>query len=124
VAATHGLAPGVAAIARDLLAPDEWAMLAARVDALEASRAGAVESAAARLRRIERDLHDEARHRLAFIAMELDRARARIAEDPEGASELLARAHEESKRAMGELRDLVRGIHPSVLIDRGLDAAV
>jgi signal transduction histidine kinase len=47
-----------------------------------------------------------------------------MAEDPEGASELLARAHEESKRAMGELRDLVRGIHPSVLTDRGLDAAV
>ena len=44
--------------------------------------------------------------------------------DPEGASELLARAHEESKKAMGELRDLVRGIHPSVLADRGLDAAV
>ena len=124
VAATHGMALGVAAIARGLLAPDERAVLAARVDALEASRAGAVESADARLRRLERDLHDGAQHRLAFIAMELDRARARIVEDPEGASELLARAHEESKRAMGELRDLVRGIHPSVLTDRGLDAAV
>jgi signal transduction histidine kinase len=56
--------------------------------------------------------------------MELDRARARLATDPHGASELLTRAHEESKRAMGELRDLVRGIHPSVLTDRGLDAAV
>jgi signal transduction histidine kinase len=56
--------------------------------------------------------------------MELDRARSRLATDPDGASELLTRAHEESKRAMGELRDLVRGIHPSVLTDRGLDAAV
>ena len=56
--------------------------------------------------------------------MELDRARARLATDPDGASELLTRAHEESKRATGELRDLVRGIHPSVLADRGLDAAV
>jgi signal transduction histidine kinase len=123
-AATHGLAVGVTAMADGLLAPDERAVLAARVDALEATRAGAVESADARLRRLERDLHDGAQHRLAYIAMELDRARARIADDPEGASELLARAHEESKRAMGELRDLVRGIHPSVLTDRGLDAAV
>ena len=56
--------------------------------------------------------------------MELDRARAKLADDPEGASELLGRAHEESKKAMVELRDLVRGIHPSVLTDRGLDAAV
>jgi signal transduction histidine kinase len=56
--------------------------------------------------------------------MELDRARAKLAEDPDAASELLTRAHEESKKAMGELRDLVRGIHPSVLTDRGLDAAV
>jgi signal transduction histidine kinase len=56
--------------------------------------------------------------------MELDRARARIHTDPETASQLLDRAHEESKTAMAELRDLVRGIHPSVLTDRGLDAAV
>jgi signal transduction histidine kinase len=56
--------------------------------------------------------------------MELDRARAKLADDPEAASELLTRAHEETKKAMAELRDLVRGIHPSVLTDRGLDAAV
>jgi signal transduction histidine kinase len=123
-AVTHGLAVGGTAIARGLLAPDERAILAARVDTLEATRAAAVESADARLRRLERDLHDGAQHRLAFIAMELDRARSKLTDDPEGASELLARAHEESKRAMGELRDLVRGIHPSVLTDRGLDAAV
>ena len=123
-AVTHGLAVGGTAIARGLLAPDERAILAARVTTLEATRAAAVESADARLRRLERDLHDGAQHRLAFIAMELDRARSKLADDPEGASELLARAHEESKRAMVELRDLVRGIHPSVLTDRGLDAAV
>jgi Histidine kinase len=63
-------------------------------------------------------------HRLSYIAIELDRARAKLADDPDAASELLTRAHEESKKAMGELRDLVRGIHPSVLTDRGLDAAV
>jgi signal transduction histidine kinase len=123
-ALTHGLALGCTAIASRLLAPDERALLAARVSALEATRAAAVESSDARLRRLERDLHDGAQHRLAYIAMELDRARARMATDPDGASELLTRAHEESKRAMVELRDLVRGIHPSVLTDRGLDAAV
>jgi signal transduction histidine kinase len=121
---TRGLALGLGAIANWLLAPDERAMLTARVDTLEATRAAAVESADARLRRLERDLHDGAQHRLSYIAMELDRARAKLAEDPDAASELLTRAHEESKKAMGELRDLVRGIHPSVLTDRGLDAAV
>jgi signal transduction histidine kinase len=121
---TRGFAIALAAIATWLLAPDERAILAARVDTLEATRAGAVDSADARLRRLERDLHDGAQHRLAYIAMELDRARTRMADDPDGAQELLTRAHEESKKAMVELRDLVRGIHPSVLTDRGLDAAV
>jgi signal transduction histidine kinase len=121
---TRGFAVGFAAMATWLLATDDRAVLAARVDTLEATRAAAVESADARLRRLERDLHDGAQHRLSYIAMELDRARSKLAEDPDAASELLTRAHEESKKAMGELRDLVRGIHPSVLTDRGLDAAV
>jgi signal transduction histidine kinase len=121
---TRGLAIGLAAMATWLLAVDDRAVLAARVDTLEATRAAAVESADARLLRLERDLHDGAQHRLSYIAMELDRARAKLADDPEGASELLTRAHEETKKAMAELRDLVRGIHPSVLTDRGLDAAV
>ena len=124
VLVTRGFAVGFAAIAKWLLAVDDRAVLAARVDTLEATRAAAVESADARLRRLERDLHDGAQHRLSYIAMELDRARAKLADDPDAASELLTRAHEESKKAMGELRDLVRGIHPSVLTDRGLDAAV
>jgi signal transduction histidine kinase len=124
IVVTRVLADGCAAIASGLLAPDERALLAARVDTLETTRAAAVESSDARLRRLERDLHDGAQHRLAYIAMELDRARSRLAEDPDGAAALLTSAHEESKRAMVELRDLVRGIHPSVLADRGLDAAV
>jgi signal transduction histidine kinase len=124
IAITRGLAIGLGAVAKGLLAPDERAQLAARVETLEATRMGAVESADARLRRLERDLHDGAQHRLAYIAMELDRARSKMSEDPDSARELLGRAHEESKRAMVELRDLVRGIHPSVLTDRGLDAAV
>ena len=124
VAVTRWLATALGSLATWLLAPDERALLAARVDTLEATRAAAVESADAQLRRLERDLHDGAQHRLAYIAMELDRARAKLSDDPDNASELLGRAHEESKRAMAELRDLVRGIHPSVLTDRGLDAAV
>jgi signal transduction histidine kinase len=124
IALTHLLALACAAFAKSLLAPDAKAALAARVDRLETTRAGAVESADARLRRVERDLHDGAQHRLAYIAMELDRARSKLPSDPEVADELLGRAHAESKRAMVELRELVRGIHPSVLTDRGLDAAV
>jgi signal transduction histidine kinase len=121
---TRGFAVAIAAMAQGLLEPDDTAALEARVDTLEATRAAAVDSADARLRRLERDLHDGAQHRLAYIAMELDRARAKMTDDPQSASELLNRAHAESKKAMGELRDLVRGIHPSVLTDRGLDAAV
>jgi signal transduction histidine kinase len=122
--ATRALAVGCGSLAKALLASDDRAQLAERISTLEASRSGAVESADARLRRIERDLHDGAQHRLAYIAMELGRARAKLGEDPRGADELLAGAHDESKRAMRELRDLVRGIHPSVLSDRGLDAAL
>jgi signal transduction histidine kinase len=122
--ATKGLAAGCAALAQALLAFDDRAQLAQRIESLEATRSGAVESADARLRRIERDLHDGAQHRLAYIGMELGRARAKLTTDPEAADVLLADAHEESKRAMRELRDLVRGIHPSVLTDRGLDAAL
>jgi signal transduction histidine kinase len=120
----RGLALLWGVLARGLLASGDRAALEERARALEASRAGAVESSDARLRRIERDLHDGAQHRLAYVAMELGRAREKLADDPEGADRLLADAHDESKRAMVELRDLARGIHPSVLTDRGLDAAV
>jgi signal transduction histidine kinase len=121
---TRGLAAGCASLAEALLAGDDRAELAQRISALEATRSGAVESADARLRRIERDLHDGAQHRLAYIAMELGRARAKLATNPESVDALLAGAHDESKVAMRELRDVVRGIHPSVLSDRGLDAAL
>jgi len=124
VIATRALATGCGALAAALLASDDRAELTERISTLEASRSGAVESADARLRRIERDLHDGAQHRLAYIAMELGRARAKLPEDPDAVDALLADAHDESKRAMRELRDLVRGIHPSVLSDRGLDAAL
>ena len=124
LAVTRGLALGGAALASGLLADDAREQMTERIATLETSRSGAVESADARLRRIERDLHDGAQHRLAYIAMELGRARAKLPEDPAAVDTLLAGAHDESKRAMRELRDLVRGIHPSVLSDRGLDAAL
>ena len=122
--AARGLALGLALTARALLAPSDNVLLAARVESLETTRAGAVESADATLRRIERDLHDGAQHRLAYVAMELGRAREKLDDDPEAARLLVERAHDESKRAMSELRDLVRGVHPSVLADRGLAAAI
>ncbi len=75
-------------------------------------------------RRIERDLHDGAQARLVSLAMELGRAKARFDDDPEAAKELVAQAHEEAKAALVELRGLVRGVHPPVLTDRGLDAAL
>ena len=121
---TRVLAAGCGALAQALLESDDRTELAQRITSLEATRSGAVESADARLRRIERDLHDGAQHRLAYIAMELGRARAKLPDDPQAVDALLADAHDESKRAMRELRDLVRGIHPSVLSDRGLDAAL
>jgi signal transduction histidine kinase len=121
---TRALAVAGGSLAQSLLTYDDRAELAERISTLEASRSGAVDSADARLRRIERDLHDGAQHRLAYIAMELGRARAKLATDPHAADALLAGAHDESKVAMRELRDLVRGIHPSVLSDRGLDAAL
>jgi len=108
------------AIARRLLGPD----LAARVDELERSRAEVVVSADEERRRIERDLHDGAQQRLVALAMQLGRARSRFTTDPEGARALLDEAHNEAKLALAELRDLARGLHPAVLTDRGLDAAL
>ena len=109
------------AIARRLLGPDR---LAARVGELERSRAAVVVSAEEERRRIERDLHDGAQQRLVALAMQLGRARSRFAGDPEGARALLDEAHTEAKAALAELRDLARGLHPAVLTDRGLDAAL
>jgi signal transduction histidine kinase len=95
-----------------------------RIGQLERSRAQAVGSADAERRRIERDLHDGAQQRLVSLAMNLGRARARFADDPEGARAIIDQAHEEAKQALTELRNLVRGVHPPVLSDRGLDAAI
>jgi signal transduction histidine kinase len=110
--------------ATTLLGPGRDAAMRQRLQSLETSRSAAVGSAEAERRRIERDLHDGAQQRLVALAMDLGRAKARFDEDPEGARELLSTAHDEAKAALAELRDLVRGIHPAILSDRGLDAAL
>jgi signal transduction histidine kinase len=97
--------------------------LAARVDELTRTRRGALDVQAAELRRIERDLHDGAQARLVALSMQLGRAEERLEGQPEVA-DLVRRAREEAGAAIGELRDLARGIAPPVLADRGLEAAV
>ena len=121
---TRGLAAADAAFARWLTAPSGDAELKARVTQLEVSRERVVDAAEAERRRIERDLHDGAQQRLVALAMELGRAKAKFADDVGAAAALVDQAHAEAKAALVELRDLVRGVHPPVLTDRGLDAAL
>src|SRR5690606_35962208 len=121
---TTALASLDAAAGRRFLGRTREDELEARVSELETSRTAAVDSAEAERRRIERDLHDGAQARLVALAMDLGVARERLEHDPEAGRELVAEAHEEVKAALKELRDLVRGIHPVILEDRGLDAAL
>jgi signal transduction histidine kinase len=119
---TRGLAVADAAISRRLLGPRRD--LEARVIELETSRERVVDAAEAERRRIERDLHDGAQQRLVALAMELGRAKAKFADDVDAARELVDQAHAQAKEALTELRNLVRGVHPPVLTERGLDAAL
>jgi signal transduction histidine kinase len=121
---TRGLGSVDAALARWLLSPPRDAELKARVTQLEVSRERVVDAAEAERRRIERDLHDGAQQRLVAVAMELGRAKAKFADDVDAAAALVDQAHTEAKAALIELRELVRGVHPPVLTDRGLDAAL
>jgi len=120
---TWALALADVAVGRWLLGPGRERMRE-RIGELERSRARVVDSAEAERRRIERDLHDGAQQRLVALAMDLGRARARFADDPEAARAIVDQAHAEAKAALVELRNLVRGVHPPVLTDRGLDAAL
>jgi signal transduction histidine kinase len=95
-----------------------------RIEVLEDTRARVLDAAETERRRIERDLHDGAQQRLVALAMQLGRAKARVRDDPEAAARLIDEAHQEAKTAIAELRALVRGVHPPVLSDRGLDAAL
>jgi signal transduction histidine kinase len=112
------------ALARPLLGLSPQAEYERRMRQLETSRTAAVDSAEAERRRIERDLHDGAQQRLVSLAMNLGAARERLQSDPEGGLSLVSEAHEEAKAALEELRGLVRGVHPVILEDRGLDAAL
>jgi signal transduction histidine kinase len=109
-------------VGRVLLGPGRAQRLAARVETLARSRAEIVEAADAERRRIERDLHDGVQQRLVSLAMHLGMARASLPAPPEAA--VIEAAHDEAVAALRELREFVRGLHPAVLDDRGLDAAL
>ena len=115
---------GYAAIGRALLSTSEKSRLALRVEQLTESRAESVDTSAAELRRIERDLHDGAQARIVALGMSLALAEDEFERDPAAARALINEARASSSTALGELRDLVRGIHPPVLADRGLVGAV
>jgi signal transduction histidine kinase len=122
------VARGVARVdevaARALLGPSRGEELALRVESLARSRADVVAAADAERRRIERDLHDGAQQRLVSLAMNLGMARATLTDAPGPARQAIEQAHDEATQALAELRELVRGLHPAVLDDRGLDAAL
>ncbi|MGY0069112.1 sensor histidine kinase [Streptomyces sp. QTS137] len=118
----RGLANADRAMVRGLLSPSDE--LERRIAELESDRGVVVDTAAADLRRIERDLHDGAQARLVNLAMGLGLAKEKLLEDPDAAASMVEEAHGEVKLALQELRDLARGIHPAVLTDRGLDAAL
>jgi signal transduction histidine kinase len=118
------MASGQARMAAWLLAPTERARLTAQVTRLAATRADTVDARAAELRRIERDLHDGTQARLVSLAMSLGMAEEEIIEHPETARKLVAEARDSASKALAELRDIVRGIHPPVLADRGLAGGI
>jgi signal transduction histidine kinase len=111
-------------LARALLGPGRRESLAQRVESLARSRADLVAAADAERRRIERDLHDGAQQRLVSLAMNLGMARERFESEPEPVRQAIAAAHDEAVLALTELREFIRGLHPAVLNDRGLDAAL
>ncbi len=115
---------GYGGLARLVLAPSGQAELERRVRHLDQTRRETLDTGAAELRRIERDLHDGAQARLVAMGLALDAAGRLIDTDPAAARVLLIEARDASAKALSELRDLVRGIHPPVLADRGLADAV
>ena len=120
----HGLARGGAALGAALLSTGEGARMRAELEEQRLRRQLAVDAAERERRRIERDLHDGAQQRLVALGMSLGLARETLPTDPAAGAALVAEAHAEAKLALAELRDLARGIHPAILTDRGLDAAL
>lgn len=122
--ATPALLRADAWTARTLLGPGRGELLARRVDDLTESRAGVMDAADAERRRIERDLHDGVQQRLVSLAVNLGIARATLTDLPDAARKVIEDAHDQAKQTITELGHLVRGLHPAVLEDRGLDAAL
>lgn len=110
--------------ARWLLSPSPTGKLSAEVERLGEARSDAVAAAASERRRIERNLHDGLQARLVSLAVDLGLAEARFERDPQASRSLVAQAHQQAKTAIEDLRGIVRGLHPSVLDGRGLDAAL
>jgi signal transduction histidine kinase len=121
---TRGLADAELAMVRALLTPSGAELLTAKVSSLTESRARVVDAADAERRRIERDLHDGTQQHLVSMAMNLGMAKEKLDSDPEAARELVAQAHQQAKDSITELRNVIRGVYPAVLTDRGLDAAL
>jgi signal transduction histidine kinase len=118
------LARGHARTVLTALAPSQEQLLEQRVEELTKSRAGAVDSHGAELRRIERDLHDGTQAQLVSLAMRIGIAKQTMAEDPEKAAKLLDDARDGAEQAMTELRGVLRTMYPPILADRGLAGAV
>lgn len=112
------------AVSPMLLGPSAKSALQRKVENLTDARQGAVDAASTERERIERNLHDGVQPQLVSVALNLGMARAKIDTDPDAAKALLEQAHTEAKASIADLRQLARGIHPSVLTDRGLDAAL
>ncbi|CAG7649693.1 sensor histidine kinase [Actinacidiphila bryophytorum] len=113
-----------ARLAPALLGPSRNERLRRRVEHLAESRTDLIEAVDSERRRIERDLHDGTQQRLVSLAVNLGLARATLTDLPDDARTAIDEAHREAKEAIAELNDLVRGLHPAVLEDRGLDAAL
>jgi signal transduction histidine kinase len=107
-----------------LLSPSSTAALQYQVSALADARQGAVSSAQTERHRIERDLHDSVQPRLVSLAMTIGLAQTKLDTDLPAAKQLIAEAHDDAKNALIEIRNVVRGIAPTILADRGLDAAL
>jgi len=124
VAAAPWMLRAYGGLAGLVLTPSEHSVLEQRVEYLALTRQESLDTGAAELRRIERDLHDGAQARLVAMGLTLDAAGRLIDTDPAAARSLLIEARDASAKALAELRDLVRGVHPPVLADRGLAEAV
>ncbi len=112
------------AVVEGLLCTSETRALRRQVETLRESRSAVLDVEAGELRRIERDLHDGAQQRLVMMTLDLGLAAEKIDTDPEAAKRLVLEGREQARLALAEIRNLVRGIAPAILLDRGLEAAI